>query len=178
MFSLTCEINTGFLKVCAASLIGLFILAQPAASEIAWTGKDVVITEVDDDGHIQFWWQTAGTAPWHRETVANTSAYGGPSMAWTGSTVVVAALNHNTDSIQYWWAAPGMAEWYPETVATGNYCTSPSMAWTGSAVVITAIDCHGGRFRVMDPPDFGVMDPPWMGYRRSRGLRVLRVLFL
>ena len=34
------------------------------------------------------------------------------------------------------------------------------------------------RFRVMDPPGFGVMDPPCMGYRRSRGLRVLRVLFL
>jgi hypothetical protein len=25
------------------------------------------------------------------------------------------------------------------------------------------------RFRVMDPPGFGVMDPPCMGYRRSRG---------
>jgi hypothetical protein len=35
-----------------------------------------------------------------------------------------------------------------------------------------------GRFRVMDPPGFGLMDPPCMGYRRSRGLRVLRVLFL
>lgn len=34
------------------------------------------------------------------------------------------------------------------------------------------------RFRVMDPPGFGLMDPPCMGYRRSRGLRVLRVLFL
>ena len=39
---------------------------------------------------------------------------------------------------------------------------------------------HGvaARFRVMDPPGFGLMDPPCMGYRRSRGLRVLRVLFL
>jgi hypothetical protein len=34
------------------------------------------------------------------------------------------------------------------------------------------------RFRVMDPPGFGLMDPPCMGCRRSRGLRVLRVLFL
>ena len=25
------------------------------------------------------------------------------------------------------------------------------------------------RFRVMDPPGFGVMDPPCMGHRRSRG---------
>ena len=25
------------------------------------------------------------------------------------------------------------------------------------------------RYRVMDPPGFGVMDPPCMGYRRSRG---------
>jgi hypothetical protein len=35
-----------------------------------------------------------------------------------------------------------------------------------------------GGFRVLDPPGFGLMDPPCMGYRRSRGLSVLRVLFL
>jgi len=35
-----------------------------------------------------------------------------------------------------------------------------------------------GGFRVMDPPGFGLVDPRSMGYRRSRGLRVLRVLFL
>ncbi len=33
------------------------------------------------------------------------------------------------------------------------------------------------RFRVLDPPGFGLMDPPCMGYRRSRRLGVLRVLF-
>jgi len=145
MFSLTREIKAGLLKFCAASLTGFFIFAQPAASEIAWTGKDVAITEMDSYGNIRFWWQaaTATTDLWNRETVANTNmgAYGSPSMVSTGGTVAIAQANSNDLSLQYWWGVPGMDEWHAETIAIGNYCDNPSIAWTGSAVVVTAIDC-------------------------------------
>jgi hypothetical protein len=84
-----------------------------------------------------YWWQAADTAIWHQEILA-TGAWGVPSIAWTGSSVVI-AIAANDGNLYYWWQQAGTATWQQETVATGSYSDSiPSIAWTGSSVVITA----------------------------------------
>ena len=41
-----------------------------SGSAIAWTGSSVVISAEDSRGNLDYWWQAAGTAPWHQEVVA------------------------------------------------------------------------------------------------------------
>ena len=40
------------------------------SASIAWTGSSVIISAVDSQGNLDYWWQAAGTTPWHQEVVA------------------------------------------------------------------------------------------------------------
>jgi hypothetical protein len=37
---------------------------------IAWNGSAVIIAANDTAGHLDYWWQAAGTAPWNQQAVA------------------------------------------------------------------------------------------------------------
>ncbi len=119
---------------------------------IAWTGTSVVITAPDWVGNLNYWWQQAGSATWHRELVAASGPstgvyYENPAIAWTGTSVVITAPDsHGT--LHYWWQPAGSATWHPEQVATGLQAGTaplpyPAIAWTGTSVVITATDTNG-----------------------------------
>jgi hypothetical protein len=65
-----------------------------------------------------------------------------PAMAYTGTSVVMAAINGYTDSLDYWWEPAGSGDWHEETVATG-FTGTPTIAWTGTSVVLSAIGENG-----------------------------------
>jgi len=128
---------------------------NPQNPAIAWTGTSVVITAPDWVGNLNYWWQQAGSATWHRELVAASGPstgvyYENPAIAWTGTSVVITAPDsHGT--LHYWWQPAGSATWHPEQVATGLQAGTaplpyPAIAWTGTSVVITATDTNGDIF--------------------------------
>jgi hypothetical protein len=72
---------------------------------------------------------------------------GGPAIAWTGSSVVLAGMTEN-GSLNFWTQAAGTTPWHHEHVATlsqaGGEFFPPSMAAAGGHVVIT--DSDGSHF--------------------------------
>jgi hypothetical protein len=150
-------------------------------SGIAWTGSSVVLVASpmgNGGGDLSYFWQAAGTTAWHRELVASTggcppswsnsviprtpSGYRSNAIAWTGDSVVIAAVDQRNGGLYYWWQAKGTSVWHQQLVAAGPPgCCSfysvlngnvtplvqgysmPSIAWTGTAVVIAATDKHG-----------------------------------
>lgn len=114
---------------------------------IAWTGSSVVITAIGSDGHLYYWWQAAGTTPWHQETVSAMDTFGSdghtrPAIAWTGSSVVIAAAD-SVGAVWYWWQPAGGTTWNQQLVST-TATFSPQIAWTGSAVEIVGGDERDG----------------------------------
>lgn len=121
---------------------------------IAWTGSAVVIAATGGSGgtgatsppgDLFYWWQANATTTWHKQTVATGGSWRTPSIAWTGSSVVIAATGQvGTEGfgIYYWWQADGAATWNHEVVEIGDFMT-PSIVWTGSSVLIAAIDSAG-----------------------------------
>jgi hypothetical protein len=65
-----------------------------------------------------------------------------PAITWTGSSLVLAATDSDTNNLDYWWQAAGSTTWTEEAVAAGIIGT-PAIAWTGSAVVLTAVGANG-----------------------------------
>jgi hypothetical protein len=151
------------------------------SSGIAWTGSSVVLVATpmgNSGGDLSYFWQQTGTTAWHRELVASTggcpaswentvvpqspTGYRSNAIAWTGDSVVIAAVDVRNGGLYYWWQAKGSTVWHQQLVAAGPpECCSfysvlngkvtplvvgysmPSIAWTGSAVVIAASDKHG-----------------------------------
>jgi hypothetical protein len=135
---------------------------QPA---IAWAGVSVVIAAAAsgaESNSLYFWWQQADTTRWHQETVVTNEAgfmgvYRAPAIAWTGSSVVIAAADQ-VGNLYYWWQwdpfgigiegfGPPLfpqPPWNKETVASvpGGF-NQPAIAWTGSSVIIAAVDSTG-----------------------------------
>jgi hypothetical protein len=68
-----------------------------------------------------------------------------PAMAWTGSSLVLTAVDSDTNELDYWWQAAGTSTWTEEPVAPGITGT-PAIAWTGSSVVITAVGVNGDLY--------------------------------
>jgi hypothetical protein len=116
----------------------------------------VITAEDFSNGNLDYWWQAAGTAPWHQQQVAVAPTgpsgpldYYTPKITWTGTAEVITAtdLGGNED---YWWQAAGTGTWNPQQVAVGpngpggtvSY-SEPAIAWTGTAEVITATDSSG-----------------------------------
>jgi uncharacterized protein YccT (UPF0319 family) len=90
-------------------------------SAIAWTGSSVVIAAVDGSGNLKYWWQKADTTPWNPETVASAGpggipVYFWPAIAWTGSSVVISAVD-SSKNLDYWWQQADTTLWHKETVA-------------------------------------------------------------
>jgi hypothetical protein len=132
------------------------------SNAIAWTGDSVVIAAVDQrDGGLYYWYQAKGTTAWHQQQIAPgppgcCSFYGVvngvttpeilgyvlPSIAWTGSSVVVASCDREFN-LHYWFQEKFKTTWYHELVAKGDCNYQPSIAWTGASVIIAA-PCHVG----------------------------------
>jgi hypothetical protein len=61
-------------------------------------------------GGICYYWQQAGTQPWHREVVDGSANARNPSIAWNGHAVVIAA-----------WQLPGNIVYWSQTAGTGTW---------------------------------------------------------
>lgn len=147
-------------------------------SGIAWTGKSVVLVASDNPanqgGNLYYFWQKTGTSTWHRELVAAagcagsgwqpvmTLGYESNAIAWTGDSVIIAAVDIRNGGLYDWWQANGGTTWHQQTVAAGppGCCSfsswvngkgtpmvmgysQPSIAWTGKSVVLAATDPRG-----------------------------------
>jgi len=132
------------------------------SNAIAWTGSSVIIAARDQrNGGIFYWYQPSGGTTWNQQTVATgppgCCSFGGgtppftylvgysvPSIAWTGKSVVIAAIDKN--GLHYWFQEKGQTTWYHQLVSSqdGNaHPSQPSIAWTGTSVVI-ADSCNAG----------------------------------
>jgi hypothetical protein len=126
---------------------------------IAWTGASggsVVIVAPDNQGNLYYWSQQAGETTWPSPQLVGTASpgnhFGPPSVAWTGSSVVITAAETSgttTDppppqggNLHYWWGDGVSGVWTPESVATGNY-VNPSIVWMCNSVGIAAVDASG-----------------------------------
>ena len=116
------------------------------------TNDAVVIVAIRNGEDLLSWYQPFGRKGWTANGIAggfSHDAFSAPSVAWTGSSVVVAAAVVGDDpSVKYeWQPSPGTA-WQgqflpvppnsPEPAWTG----STAIAWTGSNVDITAVNSH------------------------------------
>jgi hypothetical protein len=123
---------------------------QFAWPSITWTGSSVVITAVEVPGtvvqnqavggNLYYWWGD-GTGAWPQAQTVATGNFANPSIAWTGNSVIIAAVEASGAStagnLCYFWQQAGTTGWNNQIVATGNY-SGPSIAWTGISAVITA----------------------------------------
>ena len=134
---------------------------------IAWTGRSVVITAVVGGTRVglDYWWQQADSGTWHPERVAAGApdswpwawVTGRPAIAWTGSSVVIAATDTN-GNLNYWFQPASSGTWYREQVAAGSAAKAfnrPAIAWTGSSVVITATNNDGNLYYWWQPAGGG-----------------------
>jgi hypothetical protein len=106
---------------------------------------------------VTYWWQAAGTALWHTQTVSaprsvpfNDTSYLGPTIAAAGNSIVIAAADVSTQAqqVDYWWSpALDGGTWNLQNLNdSGSYSgeTGPrSIAWTGASVILTASDVCG-----------------------------------
>jgi hypothetical protein len=116
---------------------------------IAWTGSSVVLTAIGSNGELYYWWQAAGTKTWHQQTVSTMDFTlegfaSRPSIAWTGSSVLITAAASN-GWLYYWWQAAGTATWHQELV-NDEFNAVPQIAWTGSYAEIVASAPDGRGF--------------------------------
>ena len=127
---------------------------------IAWTGRSAVIAACDQQtGDLHYWYQNKDQTPWHHQLVDksnnNVGCYSQPSIAWAGTTVVIAAVCNTggtSSGLCYYWQLAGTDTWNHQVVS--QYACPPSIAWTGQAVVIAACG----------PPDYWwqeVGTAPW-----------------
>ncbi|MFZ0191802.1 MAG: hypothetical protein WAL72_33200, partial [Streptosporangiaceae bacterium] len=88
--------------------------SAPSAAQV---GQSSVIAAQGPFGSLRFYWQTIGTKPWNRETVAGPGSTGSaPSAAQVGQSSVIAAQGP-FGSLRFYWQTIGTQPWNPETVA-------------------------------------------------------------
>ncbi len=122
-------------------------------------------------GKLASWGFAEGA--WNKQTVAELGVGlnppSGPATAWTGSAVVVAAVD-SSGNLNYWWRAEDTGAWNKQTVASGPNAATPSgtvgvkylqpaIAWTGGAVVITAADNSGNLYYWWQAEDTAAWNP-------------------
>jgi hypothetical protein len=116
------------------------------------TSDAVVIVAIRNGEDLLSWYQSFGAKNWVPNGIAGGDggdAFSSPSVAWTGSSVVVAAtVVGNNPSVKYLWqSAPGTS-WrgqflpVPPTTPDPSWAGSTAIAWTGSNVDVTAVDSH------------------------------------
>ncbi|HXB50571.1 MAG TPA: hypothetical protein VNW50_22670 [Streptosporangiaceae bacterium] len=110
-------------------------------SRITSTGSRLAIAATDSHGDLYFFWQRIGTTAWHKQLVGNGGhgqAYSKPSVAWTGSAVVIVTLDHSGDLVAY---TQHGGSWKRKVVAraSGHKFQAPSVAAVpGGPVLIAA----------------------------------------
>jgi hypothetical protein len=123
---------------------------------IAQTGRTVSIADSGEGGQVDYYYHYDGiclvksvcTQGWHEQVVATAprgTPYGPATISWTGSAVIIAAVDQ-VGALDYWYQDAGTRAWHKEQVATDvgyNTTAGPSIGWTGSTVVITDADAHG-----------------------------------
>ena len=116
------------------------------------TNDAVVIVAIRNGEDLLSWYQPFGGKGWTANGIAggfSDDAFSAPSVAWTGSSVVVAAtVVGDEPSVKYeWQPSPGTA-WHgqflpaPPGSPGPAWTGSTAIAWTGSNVDITAVDAH------------------------------------
>jgi len=70
-------------------------------------------------GSLDFWWQAAGTAPWHEEQVAALGTGSpGPSMFAAPDSVLI-TVPDASGNVDLWWQQYGTTPWGEQEVAAG-----------------------------------------------------------
>ena len=118
------------------------VVAEAQQPAIAWTGDFVVITAVDQEGNLIYWFLSPGppgtTAFNQPQTVASAGRggrYSQPAIAWTGGAVVITAVD-GVGNLHYWVQLQGSigSAWpAPQLVASasgGVGYSKPSIAWS------------------------------------------------
>ena len=110
---------------------------------ISWTGSTVIIAAVAVSGYaptattaLDYWYQYAGTGTWHHQQVATGvvyDSYAGPSIGWTGSTVIITDTD-SSGNLDYWYQYAGTGPWHQQQVAPASAAGS-------------------GQFRLVQPGD-------------------------
>jgi hypothetical protein len=123
-----------------------------SASSIAFADDGMVVAaqaNISTMRNIYFWWRffDSGWNPHPQQLPVGTLPSGdpiycsAPSIAWTGTSVVIVALGSD-NNIYYWWVKAGATNWSqpakppnPPGVTSFSF---PAIAWTGSSVAMTA----------------------------------------
>jgi hypothetical protein len=111
---------------------------------IGWTGRHVIIAFIDRIGSLDYFYEDAGTTTWHKQLVKYIGfpSFADPSMAWTGSEIVITAIVQGAGVLDYWYEPAGTKTWHEQVVAQNIYAP-PAITGTGGSVVITATSEHG-----------------------------------
>jgi hypothetical protein len=110
---------TGTLAAAAAiAALGVGSAAQATTTPSIANDANSAVIATEGPGHsLQFYWQAAGTTPWHRETVAGLgTTYSAPTVTQDGNSAVIAAEGPN-HSLRFYWAVNGTSTWHRELVA-------------------------------------------------------------
>ena len=118
---------------------GIATASTASAVSVAPAGQSSVIAAQGPFGSLDFYWQTIGTKPWNRETVAGPgSTFSAPSVAQVGGSSVIAAEGPN-HTLEFYWQTIGTKPWNSETVAgPGTTYSAPHVAQVGNSSVIAA----------------------------------------
>jgi hypothetical protein len=114
-------------------------------SRITSTGLQLTIAATDSHGDLYYFWQKIGSTAWHKQLVGkggHGQAYSKPSIAWTGSGVVIGALDHAGDLVAY---TQHGATWKRKVVgkASGHKFGAPSVAAVPAGPVLIAAARNG-----------------------------------
>lgn len=117
--------------------------AYAPAPSIGWTGSKVIISDTDNFGGVDYFFQNAGTKTWYGQQVAPglIPPFEGTAIGWTGSSVIITASNAY-GRLAYWYNPGGTGSWHGQLVAKDIYAI-PAITWTGSSVVITDTSPQG-----------------------------------
>jgi hypothetical protein len=68
----------------------------------------------------------------------------GPAISWTGSAVVIAAVDNEGD-LDYWYQHAGTGTWHRQQVAAGSVASydGAAIAWTGRSVILAGVSLNG-----------------------------------
>ena len=114
-------------------------------SRITSTGSRLAIAATDSHGDLYYFWQKIGTTAWHKQLVGkggSGQAYSKPSIAWTGSGVVIVVLDHAGDLVVY---TQQSSSWKRKVVAkaSGHKFGAPSVAAVPDNSILIAAARNG-----------------------------------
>jgi hypothetical protein len=123
-----------------------------AEADLTATNDAVVIVAIRNGKDLLSWYQPFGGSKWLTNGIAggfSDDAFSAPSVAWTQSSVVVAAtVVGDNPNVKYLWQSNPGATWHGQFLPTPpnspepTWAGSTAIAWTGSNVDISAVDSH------------------------------------